>query len=166
MLNICANFPENRTRAIPRLIYHSSSMQLRQIFTSLFTKNIYVIKRIYILFLSLLTEAHLLKFFCYWSTFEWEMMKIRSSCCLWNTVYSVYISAFCHYCVGVEGDKPYVCMYHGCGWRFSRGDELTRHMRRHSGERPFTCDVCGRTFSRSDHLTQHKERLHPSHRTH
>ena len=25
------------------------------------------------------------------------------------------------------GEKPYVCSWAGCGWRFARSDELTRH---------------------------------------
>ena len=25
------------------------------------------------------------------------------------------------------GEKPYVCSWSGCGWRFARSDELTRH---------------------------------------
>uniref|UniRef100_A0A1I8IIK7 C2H2-type domain-containing protein n=1 Tax=Macrostomum lignano TaxID=282301 RepID=A0A1I8IIK7_9PLAT len=43
----------------------------------------------------------------------------------------------------------------GCRWRFARSDELTRHRRRHTGERPFRCGICGRGFSRSDHLALH-----------
>lgn len=38
---------------------------------------------------------------------------------------------------------------------FSRSDELTRHIRKHTGVKPFKCDYCERDFSRSDHLTTH-----------
>ena len=31
------------------------------------------------------------------------------------------------------GEKPYHCTYPGCGWRFARSDELTRHFRKHTG---------------------------------
>jgi len=43
----------------------------------------------------------------------------------------------------------------GCGWRFSRSDELARHKRSHSGVKPYGCPVCTKRFSRSDHLSKH-----------
>ena len=43
----------------------------------------------------------------------------------------------------------------GCGWKFSRSDELGRHMRKHTGVRPYTCKMCERAFARSDHLALH-----------
>ncbi|KAJ4918558.1 hypothetical protein JOQ06_000118 [Pogonophryne albipinna] len=51
--------------------------------------------------------------------------------------------------------KPFTCMMHGCERRFSRSDELNRHVRIHTGQKPFTCTICSRSFSRSDHLTTH-----------
>ena len=36
-----------------------------------------------------------------------------------------------------------------------RSDELVRHMRTHTGEKRFVCDVCQRRFMRSDHLKKH-----------
>ena len=43
-----------------------------------------------------------------------------------------------------------MCDFAGCGWRFARRDELTRHHRRHTGQRPYICNVCHSTFRRSD----------------
>ncbi|CAG5082519.1 Oidioi.mRNA.OKI2018_I69.PAR.g10147.t1.cds [Oikopleura dioica] len=72
-------------------------------------------------------------------------------------------------------DRPHVCPYKNCHKSykkklifeatcefileidliFSRSDELSRHKRVHTGERPFQCPVCERRFIRSDHLTKH-----------
>jgi uncharacterized Zn-finger protein len=30
-----------------------------------------------------------------------------------------------------------------------------RHIRIHTGDKPFQCKICARAFSRSDHLTTH-----------
>ena len=57
-----------------------------------------------------------------------------------------------------SGDKPYCCPLPGCEWRFMRSDELTRHIRKHTNDRPFSCDKCDRKFMRSDHLQLHRRR--------
>lgn len=52
-------------------------------------------------------------------------------------------------------ERPYACPKESCERRFSRSDELTRHIRIHTGQKPFECKICKRAFSRSDHLTTH-----------
>ncbi|XP_057175700.1 zinc finger protein 184-like [Triplophysa rosa] len=55
------------------------------------------------------------------------------------------------------GERPYRCDQ--CGMTFSRNFHLQRHMKIHTGERSYKCDQCGRTFTRKDHLNDHM-RLH------
>ncbi|NP_001107925.1 early growth response protein 4 [Danio rerio] len=56
---------------------------------------------------------------------------------------------------GAAREKPFSCPVESCERRFSRSDELNRHVRIHTGHKPFQCRVCLRCFSRSDHLTTH-----------
>ncbi|XP_067301563.1 early growth response protein 4 [Pseudorasbora parva] len=56
---------------------------------------------------------------------------------------------------GAPREKPFSCPLENCERRFSRSDELNRHVRIHTGHKPFQCRVCLRCFSRSDHLTTH-----------
>ncbi|KAL3447835.1 hypothetical protein BJX65DRAFT_317959 [Aspergillus insuetus] len=42
-----------------------------------------------------------------------------------------------------------------CHQQFTRREHLERHLRRHSGIRPFPCPLCSRTFSRRDTLARH-----------
>ena len=58
----------------------------------------------------------------------------------------------------VAGEKPYKCPYETCAWEFARSDELTRHVRKHTGDKPFRCAECDRSFARSDHLSLHMRR--------
>ncbi|VDP77872.1 unnamed protein product [Echinostoma caproni] len=53
------------------------------------------------------------------------------------------------------GDKPFSCKY--CPRSFSRSDHLRTHTRSHTGERPYLCTPCGKRFARSDERTRHRK---------
>ncbi|EJD06179.1 uncharacterized protein FOMMEDRAFT_153579 [Fomitiporia mediterranea MF3/22] len=56
--------------------------------------------------------------------------------------------------------KTFQCRGYGdCHMVFSRSEHLARHVRKHTGERPFTCH-CGKQFSRLDNLRQHAQTVH------
>jgi len=47
-----------------------------------------------------------------------------------------------------------------CTKHFPSYSLLQRHMRKHTGERPYSCDLCGSMFTQSSHLNRHKKNTH------
>jgi KRAB domain-containing zinc finger protein len=51
------------------------------------------------------------------------------------------------------GDKPYKCDV--CGKEFSESHHLHNHNRTHTGDKPYKCDICTKVFSHPlSHISQ------------
>ena len=77
------------------------------------------------------------------------------SCNLCDTAFDSVQDCTQHY-RSVHGH--YLC--HICLKTFSQSGSLTRHLRLHTGAKPFVCNECGLQFTRKDALVKHKVKYH------
>ncbi|TRY78690.1 hypothetical protein TCAL_04239, partial [Tigriopus californicus] len=60
--------------------------------------------------------------------------------------------------INLKHIKKYKCDL--CGRAFGEPNQLAKHQKTHSGEKPFSCEQCGNRFSRKSNLDQHKQTVH------
>ena len=53
------------------------------------------------------------------------------------------------------GVKKFQCTYEGCTKGFHLRATLTRHMRSHTGEKPYQCKICQRRFADPTNFKRH-----------
>ena len=56
-----------------------------------------------------------------------------------------------------EQTKDFECTHPGCSDKFSRKSVLVVHMRKHTNDKPYTCDICNKRFTESGNLKIHKK---------
>ena len=56
-----------------------------------------------------------------------------------------------------SGERPYRCSVPGCKKLFATSTELKTHMVVHSGRKPHECPICGEGFADSSNLSKHKK---------
>lgn len=59
------------------------------------------------------------------------------------------------------GERPFTCGR--CGSSFRRKEHLVRHERSHDGEKLFSCRICGKAFVRKDYVIRHYKKTHCQH---
>jgi len=90
---------------------------------------------------------------------KYTSIKIRRNssslykCDICQIEYSKYHKLKSHLVKQHMTDKPFKCDY--CTRSFCRKNDLTRHLRIHTGDTPFYCSVCFKGFARSDACTRH-----------
>ena len=57
--------------------------------------------------------------------------------------------------------RYYICQYDNCGRLFNKTWNFIDHVRIHTGDKPFKCDICNRGFAQKGNLNKHKK-LHYS----
>eukprot|EP01084_Bolivina_argentea_P291044 500148_1 len=78
----------------------------------------------------------------------------RYQCKLCPKSYKRYNDLKGHY--AIHGKNTECCPH--CAKKFSRPIYLRDHIRTHTGEKPFVCDICSKRFAAKRNLVQHRKR--------
>ncbi|CAL1276811.1 unnamed protein product, partial [Larinioides sclopetarius] len=57
-----------------------------------------------------------------------------------------------------SGQKPFACPK--CDWKFSLNSNLRRHLRTHTKEKPHSCGYCKKTYAHLKNLKNHHMKHH------
>merc|ERR550519_3323415 len=53
-------------------------------------------------------------------------------------------------------NRKIICLF--CSRKFWSAEDLRRHVRTHTGERPYSCDICNRRFTLKHSMLRHKKK--------
>lgn len=81
--------------------------------------------------------------------------KAPFTCEVCDETYSDFGSFDAH---GVKVHRRFLCSY--CGKAFTSRPNRERHVRYHTGEKPYRCDICPASFFRGDDLKYHRTTKH------
>ena len=56
--------------------------------------------------------------------------------------------------------RSFKCLFDGCGRIFTKSCNMQVHLRKHTGEKPYTCPHCPKVFSQSGILSRHLKNVH------
>ena len=59
--------------------------------------------------------------------------------------------------------RTFKCLVDGCGRTFAKSCNMAVHLRKHTGDKPYSCAHCPKTFSQSGILSRHLKNVHKNH---